>query len=149
MKCSSGEAFLLEHIHFPENEIILITSDSLQQPLQLNKDGDFVEFLFEEYSGNWTSDFGQHCFGSYPGTEVSALNPGQSIVQYYSIDYEQHYLTKTNIQTPGEYPNDVSTYGSIEGYVYDEEGNPVGDAVIEEFRFLMYTFNITTDVSST
>lgn len=146
MKSSHGEALLKQDLVLPENGIFLITADSLEQALEVDRQGDFVEFLFEEAPGYWTSDYGMHCFGNYPDAEVSAVLEGQSIVQYINYEYEVHYLVKENSPTPGYNPNNVSDcYGSLEGFVYDEDGFPVANATLKEFRFLMYTFDLTTD----
>jgi hypothetical protein len=116
--------------------IILVTQDSLQAPLSINKNGDCVQLQVWNGDEWWFTD--EIRFGDYPNSNVNAPFEGQSIVSVEEIGYE---YAKDNIPSLGSNPYYANTRGAFSGYVFDQQQNPISNARI---RFFYYN-DIYTD----
>ncbi|HHE37516.1 MAG TPA: hypothetical protein ENL20_02960, partial [Candidatus Cloacimonetes bacterium] len=126
-------------IYFNFEEVLLITSEDLQDPLAINKTGDFVKLtgiVFDD----------EIIFGEFPGSNVNSPFEGQSLarVSYGNMFAgEDYYLAKENQPSLGSNPFSVNTRGVLSGYVYDINENPVNSARIEynpsDYLFFLYT----------
>lgn len=109
----------LENIKDGTN-LFVITSDSLVTPLSINKSGDCIKlysFLSSQYSQVLVDSL---CFGNYPNSVIDSLQSGYSIERLFYNLY-----SKDKTPTIG-LPNDtVGTCGTIKGYIYDNNNNPV------------------------
>lgn len=111
-----------------EHYFVVITEDSLAQPLSVNPDGDIISI--------WISgeDFPLEriIFGNIAGAQVAAPLRGQSICIFDDFDiFEQrqfyfYYLDDT--PTLGS-ENDLAM-GTVNGYIKDSDIQPVSNAVV-------------------
>lgn len=132
---SAGTFNLKNGIKITVNSLLIITQDSLQSPLQINRSGDFINI--KNASGPYIND--RLYFGNIANSNISAPDPGQSIVNYgYSCwrisPYQQdiaYHLVKDNHPTIGSNPftpfnaTGTTTIGTFTGIVYDTKHNPV------------------------
>ncbi|MCK4358553.1 MAG: T9SS type A sorting domain-containing protein [Candidatus Cloacimonetes bacterium] len=117
-------------ISLDDVNIILVTQDSLQAPLSINKNGDSVQL--QEGGGDDWYFIDEIYFGDYPNSNVNAPFEGQSIVSVEEIGYE---YAKDNIPSLGSNPYYANTRGTFSGYVFDQQQNPISNARI---RFYYY-----------
>src|ERR1035437_1106025 len=133
---SSGTFYLKNGIHIIQDSIIVITQDSLQTLLQINRNGDFIKILDSAMTGNgYPMD--QLYFGNISGSQISAPKQGQSIVKYgYTCAYSMtptviYCFVKDNHPTIGFNAfkpfNAIgtTTRGTFSGIVYDYVHQPV------------------------
>lgn len=117
-------------ISLDDVNIILVTQDSLQAPLSINKNGDSVQL--QEGSGDDWYFIDEIYFGDYPNSNVNAPFEGQSIVSVEEIGYE---YAKDNIPSLGSNPYYANTRGAFSGYVFDQQQNPISNARIRSFYY--------------
>lgn len=128
IETSSGESFFKNGIALTLDSIIIITSDSMQSAVYVNRDGDFIRIL-----SNGGGEMDCIYFGSNSWSQITAPSPGQSIVNYqyecYSFSLELstiHYLVKDNSPSIGYNPFlPTDALGTFCGHVYDSGLNPV------------------------
>jgi hypothetical protein len=111
-------------ISLDDVNIILVTQDSLQAPLSINKNGDCVQLQEGSEDEWWFTD--EIRFGDYPGSWVNAPYEGQSLV---GVWYNFSAYAKDNIPSLG-IPWTINTFGSFCGNVLDLQGNPIPSATL-------------------
>ena len=133
---SSGEALFKSGITVSQNEIILITEDSLQSPLSINRYGDNIKLMTRLYS-TWIQSGNSLVYGDDPNTCVCTFpRLGQSIelANYINpTNGETDYLyVKSSIPSLGTYPSDnaINSPGSLSGHVYDSNNNPIENHLV-------------------
>lgn len=120
---SAGSADII--ISFTNQGIVLITAQDLSTPLPISRDGDFVYLTQFE-------DLFLLCetvtFGNYPGSDVNAPLPGESLVNveiqdnnYFS---QNHYWLVKDIAPSLGYINEP-VRESFSGYLVDNTGDPI------------------------
>ncbi|MFO7790580.1 MAG: T9SS type A sorting domain-containing protein [Bacteroidales bacterium] len=153
---NGGTAQIKNGLTVEYNEIIVLTSDSLQSPININPAGDVVALIPPDgYPNNMIR------FGDVDSPDVIAPDSSQSIVNfrwscydYASLEPSHRYkMVLDNEPGIGENaftPNSAS--GFIAGYVYDGADNPVegicvgnGNYGIPEDDCDAFTANMTTD----
>jgi len=117
-------------ISLDDINIILVTQDSLQAPLSINKNGDSVQL--QEGGGDDWYFIDEIYFGDYLNSHVNAPFEGQSIVSVEDIGYE---YAKDNIPSLGSNPYYANTRGAFSGYVFDQQQNPIPNARIRFFYY--------------
>ena len=125
---SSDSAYFNNGICFEPGEIILVTEADLQSPLSINKEGDFIYIVGVEFE-----DFAH--FGNYQYSWVNPPYDNQSLARVVlssrSYFRELSFIfVKENQPSLGSNPFSVNTYGTLNGYVYDINNNPVYNAEI-------------------
>lgn len=136
---SSGESFFKQGIDVEEGEIIIVTEDSLQIPLAINRNGDFINMI--EYDNEYTLWellwFQDISFGNYPGAVCSSPYEGESIVlQHFELlspgyeDKDFYWPVKEREPSPGSNPFICSSRDSVSGYIFDKFSDPVKSAEI-------------------
>lgn len=100
----------------PEGALLyVITSESLQTPIVMNKSGDCIK-LYSFIDITSFNPVDSVVFGSYPGAQIVSLQSGYSIcrVNFYNF-------CKDKSPTIGT-PNDTTgTIGILKGHMYDKE----------------------------
>lgn len=116
-------------------QIIILTQDSLLTPFYINRNGDSIELQIHLGGNYWYSNE-NICWGTYSCNlpfecNVNAPLIGQSLVMtmieygdVYSPEYT-YWLVKDNIPSLGSNIFQANTKGTICGYVYDSQHNPV------------------------
>ncbi len=115
---------------FPDNSnFLLITKEDLDQPIDLNIEGDRLYFytMFDFcYWERLTRDY--YIYGDFPGSEVNSPYPGQSLVGLIRDVYGYYnppvkYEVKDTASSLG-FLRDPAR-GTLQGYVVDSTGNPM------------------------
>ena len=125
---SSDSAYFNNGICFEPGEIIVVSEADLQSPLSINKEGDFIYIVGEEFE-----DFA--LFGNYQYSWVNPPYDNQSLARVV-LSSRPYYrelffiFAKENQPSLGSNPFSVNTYGTLNGYVYDIYNNPVYNAEI-------------------
>ena len=136
---SSGEFLFKSGINVSQNGIVLITSDSMQTPLNLNRIGDFIEI--KRYSSTqWFNTSISLRYGNVANPDLSYPRIGQSI-QLLIINgtypaYSGYAYVKSKSPSLGNVS--INTYdcmGHLNGYVYDNNTNPIP---FDSIRFIQY-----------
>jgi hypothetical protein len=108
---------------------LVVDQSFLQDSLFIDPAGDRIKFFDNE------EFYDEVVFGNLPGSGVNAPQAGQSlarIVRYYDMSTEYFLLlVKENSPSLGEFPYQVTTRGTISGYVYDINEDPVTGALIK------------------
>ena len=128
LACSTGESQFLTGISVEYDQVILVNQDSMQTPLFINKNGDFLKLQEQGYTGVWY-DYDEVCFGYYPNSYVNPPYEGQSLVRIFDRD-DTYWLCKDNIPSLGV-PWVINTFGTLSGYIFDENNNPITNANIK------------------
>lgn len=125
---SSGEALFKSGITVSQNEVILITEDSMQSPLSINRYGDNIYLKLCDY-GSWNQTSYTLTFGDNPNTcQCTFPRFGQSIEMVsYTFSETTYLYVKSSIPSLGTYPSDnaINSPGTLSGHVYDINNNPV------------------------
>ncbi|HPB24753.1 MAG TPA: T9SS type A sorting domain-containing protein [Bacteroidales bacterium] len=159
---SMGTSYLKNGIPIINDSIIVITQDSLQSPLQIFRNGDFI--LIKDISG---LQLDQIYFGNISGTQMSAPLLGQSIVNlahpcwdtYLNQPGTVNKLVKDNHPTIGYSPfQPFSAIGIFTGVVYDSGHQPVAGIKIGNSHYIdlaptnicanFYYFTLTDSLGS-
>jgi hypothetical protein len=130
---SSDGVFIFKEDFLPDfgEEFTIITNDALIYPVQLHREMDHIyTFWIGGYNYfmplEWGNNYSYRVFGP---------NPGQSLI--LRLVYENNYfnpefwLCKSN--DPYLLGGDGKTWGIFEGYLYDQNNNPVANA---ELRYV-------------
>jgi len=130
---SSDTSLFNPGIYFPLFGHTLITQDSLQSQLNINKNGDMIATY---YPYNDLVD--KRYFGDYINSIINSPFSGQSLARITIFDtttgMSGQILTKDNSPTLGM-PNDTTgTKGTFCGYVFDYQHNPIIGAEIQFYR---------------
>jgi len=108
-------------------EAILITIDSLQDPLYINPAGDYI-YLMED---GYILDFGM-TYGNHPDSKVTAPSTGESIlaqlIYCMSEPYSFYWEVKCYPPTPLDSIYHTSCRGTLSGYLYDKNLTPIPGA---------------------
>jgi len=128
---SSGEALFKSGITVSQYEVILITEDSMQSPLSINRYGDNIYLKLSDY-GSWNQTSYTIQYGNItttqPYQDVSFPRLGQSIEMVsYTLNETTYLYFKSSIPSLGTYPSDnaINSPGSLSGHVYDLNNNPI------------------------
>jgi hypothetical protein len=153
---SSGTCSFKHGIQINHDTVIVITNDSLQTPLYLHRNGDFIRIF-----GSMVSD--QIAFGETIDSQIAAPLPGQSIARYdYScFDISSNdassimFLVKENNPSIGTHPFQPTTFmGTFTGYVFDKFHRPLSGIILGDSHYYVgaptyycqnYSHNISTD----
>ncbi|MBI4930350.1 MAG: hypothetical protein HY841_06285 [Bacteroidetes bacterium] len=138
---SIGTFYFKNGINITTDSIIVITQDSLQSPLQIDRNGDFISL--KDFTGNPMDELR---FGNILYSQISAPAYGQSIVNYgywcipaggQATDAKMEYhIVKDNNPTIGFNSftpfnaTASTTTGTFTGIVYDNVHNPVSGIII-------------------
>ena len=115
-------AFFKDGIILNDSSYIVITQDSLQSQLKINPAGDTLTLYNSDSLAMETFSFGNNNMYSPPAPKM-----GQSIcLRVYSDEgWQQYYYYFDNTPTMG-YENDtLNANGYIDGYIKDEQNNPI------------------------
>jgi hypothetical protein len=131
LSSSSGTCLFKTGIRIITDSIIVITNDSLQTPLYLHRNGDFISI-----TGSTISD--QITFGDFLNSQIAAPFAGQSIVNYnyscldgYSNPSSLYLLVKENNPSIGQNPFQPTVYmGTFTGVVYDKLHRPLSGIIV-------------------
>ncbi|MBN1396787.1 MAG: gliding motility-associated C-terminal domain-containing protein [Bacteroidetes bacterium] len=97
------------------NNLLVITSDSLLSPLSMNSEGDYVKVYPFPYGSSFPWFIDSLYFGDYPGSIIDSLQLEYSIAR---INWDLH--CKDRNPTIG-LPNDtIGTCGSLRGHIYNK-----------------------------
>jgi len=148
---SSDTSLFNPGIYFPLFGYTLITQNSLQSQLNINKNGDMVATYYPfVFPKDWYL-IDECCFGNFPDSWINSPNTGQSLARITILDtttgMSGKILTKDNSPTLGM-PNDTTgTKGTFCGYVYDNQGNPINGVELKFFYpyYSNYFPVVTTD----
>lgn len=133
---SSGSAIINDGIEFSIGEVIILTQDSMQTPLEFDRNNDFIGInnleigIYELYG-----------FGNMQSSRISALHEGQSLVNNKYVCFDDSNFTEEvryrlikdnspNISSESEPFTLVSGTGIFCGIVLDYLNNPVAGIVI-------------------
>ncbi len=96
-------------------QLYVITSESLQTPIVMNKSGDCIK-LYSFIDISSLSPVDSVLFGTYPGSQIVSLQPGYSIcrVNFYNF-------CKDKSPTIGTANDTAGTIGILKGYMYDKD----------------------------
>ena len=132
--CSKNGYFIFKDDFLPDfTQNTIVTNDALEVPVELDK---VQDYLFSAYFNTITSEyieFTELSWSDYPGEFVGGPNEGQSLIITaiygwpYSYDIEW-WLVKNN--DPLLLGGGWDIYGQFQGYLFDENSNPVADAEI-------------------
>jgi len=142
---SSVECF--ESYHAPEDSalLIIITADSLASPLMINPDSDRINIItyLNEEDPHFNYDYdGNHDYlslGKYKGSQFPFIPEKHSIT--YVPDYFMgiDFLSLDKSPTLGE-PNTIDgTKGTVSGYLYDKNHNPLPDKPVYGYYTGLHT----------
>jgi len=108
---------------------LVITPDSLQSELYINKQGDKIKLIAYAINHNDTTQAYQDSllFGNYYGSKISSLPPGHSIARaHYQVGYNDYYTVSLDKSPSLGAGNDTSGMcGTVYGKIYDREQKPV------------------------
>lgn len=143
---NSGAVQFKPGIQVCMGQVLVITQDSLQSMLFINKNGDILDI--EEYMyDHWYDYYFETAWG--PGTGLNAPYPGQSLAinkteipWTYPTEYYSCFV-KNNFPSIGSDPFNVDSWGIFEGYVFDLGQHPVSNVTMIETGF----YSICTDTS--
>jgi hypothetical protein len=125
IESSSGRAKL--NVHPGQHEaFILITSDSLDVPLAINRTGDRI--LVSSYERAYAyNEQDSLIFGSYVGATVESPAAGYSIMRFrWNYSYNDIIVDcLTQNPSPGEYNDPVPEQALLRGVLYDADNHPV------------------------
>ncbi len=99
-----------------EFQFYVITSDSLLNPLSINKNYDFIKVHFQNYSV-----IDSVSLGDYPNSNIHNLQQGYSIARYrlnYDSDYSEQFY-KCSSPTMGYWYEEINMKGYILGNIFD------------------------------
>lgn len=122
---SNGSSLVKEGIYFTNGDIIILTQDSLQSPVQFNRNSDFIGI---ENINTGISEV--YYFGEIQYSQISALSEGQSLVLRKTTcggdeDYS-YFLCKDASPDIGEGPyTTTNALGLYSGKVFDRNNDPV------------------------
>lgn len=149
ISCTGGSAFFKNSIPVIPGNIIIITPDSMQSPLLINRTGDFIMIFDELNQGLGQLD--EIRFGNIEWAGVNSPLPGQSLVnlERYCFLYGSYYYTlvKDNNPTIGSNPFNTASTGTFRGYVFDMDSQPV-NGIILRTAYTCSVFNIVQTNSS-
>ncbi len=131
---SSGMSKIKNFTINGESGFIVITKDSLENQIEINQTGDSLTVI--SYVNIFESESSQYMliFGNYANSVISAPRNGQSIAR---LDY---FYSKDKTPTIGYENNYEGMLGTIKGFVYDKNSDPVSN---EEFM-IYNNFPFTT-----
>ncbi len=126
---STGEFHFKNGITVNPNDIILITIDSMQTPLTLNRSGDFIQIKWFTNS-QWFDDGIPLRYGNITNAAVSPPLIGQSIelliINGTFPAYSGFAYIKSKTPDLGSINvNTSNCMGNLNGFVYDINNNPV------------------------
>jgi len=105
--------YLFQKEFYVDNGVMVITQDSLNEHLHINKTGDRIGFFMEYNSSNELK------FGNIDGAIIGSPEINQSISLYKGI-----YFVKDNSPSIGS-PNSNQIWGTLQGCVYDMDTLPI------------------------
>ncbi len=124
---SSGEALFRAGKIINYKDVILITQDSLQSSLIINRYSDNLQ-IKECFMGSWSNTYNPFAFGnssvSFPriGQSLEYITyPKDTIYNYFG----NHFYAKSKITSFGTFPsnNSFNCLGNISGHIYDVNNN--------------------------
>jgi len=130
---SSDGVFIFKEDFLPDfnEELTIITNDALLYPVQLHRE---MDHIYTFWSGGYNYFMPLEWGNSY-SYRVFGPNPGQSLI--LRLVYEDNYfnpefwLLKSN--DPYLLGGDGKTWGIFQGFIYDQNNNPVANA---ELRYV-------------
>lgn len=128
---SADTVYFNSGVQFATDETFVITEADLQEPLPIDKNGDFIIIHIE---GDETEYVDEVYFGDFSYSHVNPPYEGQSLSRIAYYDHMASgifYLAKDNEPTIGYTPFTIQTQGTLAGYVYDANGEGVPNAEIK------------------
>jgi len=121
IESTTNMAYFNNGIIFTPNDTLVVTNDDMQTDLTINREGDFLVM------GGNTYDVLR--WGNYSSSHVNAPYSGQSLVRVV-INYDDplFLLAKENQPSLGYNPFEAQTFGGIQGYTMDGDGNLIENA---------------------
>ncbi len=119
---STDTAYFKDNIYLPNDFFLIITQDSLLNPLSINSMGDSL-FLYDSTGFEMDSLI----FGEFPGSMIINPQPFQSLCRYH-VEYEfysEDFYYLDNTPTIGLENDLENAIGNIEGIVTDTSGVPI------------------------
>jgi len=137
---SNDTSMLDSGIALGEGAFIILDAGSLQTPLSLSASGETIT-LFNS-SGQWMDEL--H-YGDVENTETPSPPEGYSICLDYDLN---HYWYLDSSPTLGGENDTDGAMCTIEGYVYDEAGNPIEGANVRHAmtNHVVDSIYVTTDI---
>jgi hypothetical protein len=122
----SGFSEFNDGIEFYED--LIVTSEDLQDSLYLDWESDLIHTYFDDGNGLMEIDVWSYSPNGYWSNNVNPLYDSQSLREIEPMmDYE-FMLKDSNIE------NGLRTRGTLEGFVFDVDNNPIENATIEFYR---------------
>ncbi len=128
---SADTVYFNSGVQFSTEETFVIIEADLQEPLPIDKNGDFIIINIEGDEYEYVDEV---YFGDISYSHVNPPYENQSlsrIVYYDQMGSGIFYLAKDNEPTIGYDPFTIQTKGTLAGYVYDANGEGVSNAVIK------------------
>ena len=116
------------------NDFKLITADSLENPVNINPDGDSVTIItwFTKWNKEQQDTLTETViFGNYPNATLPAPKEGQSIGALFPEYLWNNYHCLFEEATPVK--------GTVHGHIYDSDNNPVTEGM---FNFSPYPVEV-------
>jgi hypothetical protein len=123
--------------------LLVVTSDSLTNPLLMNRAGDYVKLYSYRYSS--TNSYSTLLrFGNFPGSIIDSIQIGYSIVKIFPDIFAKDKCPSIGL------PNDtVGTCGLLSGHIYDKNNKLVTEGtfglVPQGADYLDCNFSILND----
>ena len=124
LRSQSDTAHFNTGISFTSNDTLVVTNAYMQTDFFIDKDGDILTIYGDIWGGYI---FDSICWGNTPNSHVNAPYPGQSLCR---IADPYFLLAKENLPSLGYNPFDVQTFGGIQGFTMDGDGNLIGDVQV-------------------
>lgn len=124
---NNGYVEFVEGIDIEYNEVMVLSSSDLMDPFVFNPEGDNIYMATDD---GWELGFDHFRYGNEPYSDVMAPQAGQSIaiLGQYDFYYNMYLYVGKGIEEPhtiGSNPWSVNTRGSIEGWIYDSNNDPI------------------------
>jgi hypothetical protein len=122
-------------VYFNFNQLIYFTDQDLSRQITINPSGDSISITAHSYLiGNISCGFS---FGNVPNPDVVAPLSGQSIERFEHTNCFYPYYPSLNVFTISNnptmgLPNDTTgTFGTIQGIIFDLDGQPVPNVTFQ------------------
>ena len=131
LSTTSGMSEFNDGIEF--DELVVISNEDLQNPLEINLEGDTLISYYDWGEGFEEVDsFIFNPTGYWSGC-VNGPEAGQSLRRYEPL-MDFRFIIKDATPTLGEWGSLEGCTGAFQGYVYDANGNPLNNAEIKFYR---------------
>jgi len=129
IKCNADSAFFNEGIVMVDNEIFSITHEDLQSPLTINSENDYIQVF---YCTEWGYQYDHLRYGTINDHSL-APSANQSTHRIYIPVMQFDATTRFALDnTPFTVDGDPEAHmGNFQGYVYDQDMNPLPNATVD------------------